>query len=380
MSDDEFFLSVPAFSNFLEVSDPKHYISIPNDWTLIITDVRNSTQAIEQGRYKDVNMVGAAGITATLNACRPLAIPYVFGGDGATILIPSNLKEKIIPALLATRYLCKMKFNLDLRIGVIPVAEIRKRGGEIKVARYQPSNNIFLAMFSGGGLNIAENMVKKESGYCLEEENTEPPDLTGLSCRWEPFSSENGKMLSLLVLAKNPAIYNDILKDIKKIMGNEFNSPAKQSTMNFKWPPTGLLSEAKMQAKNLPVWLYAMGLYIFTLLAYVVLKRNKPAGDFNPETYKKSVIENADYQKFDDMLRMVVDLKEEQIEKICDYLEKLKKEGKIFYGMHVSDTALMTCLVFSTNDDGHVHFIDGGDGGYAAAAKQLKLQMKTAKP
>jgi hypothetical protein len=33
----------------------------------------------------------------------------------------------------------------------------------------------------------------------------------------------------------------------------------------------------------------------------------------------------------------------------------------------------MTCLVFSLAGD-HVHFIDGADGGYALAAKQMKQQ------
>ncbi len=31
----------------------------------------------------------------------------------------------------------------------------------------------------------------------------------------------------------------------------------------------------------------------------------------------------------------------------------------------------MTCLVASS-EGGHVHFVDGGDGGYTSAATQLK--------
>ena len=41
----------------------------------------------------------------------------------------------------------------------------------------------------------------------------------------------------------------------------------------------------------------------------------------------------------------------------------------------VPDTALMTCLVFNLEKSEHVHFIDGGDGGFAIAAKQLKAQL-----
>ena len=42
------------------------------------------------------------------------------------------------------------------------------------------------------------------------------------------------------------------------------------------------------------------------------------------------------------------------------------------YGLHLSDTALMTCLVTSPADSLHVHFVDGGGGGYTSASRSLK--------
>jgi hypothetical protein len=41
------------------------------------------------------------------------------------------------------------------------------------------------------------------------------------------------------------------------------------------------------------------------------------------------------------------------------------------YGLHVTDHALMTCLVFNYSGK-HLHFIDGADGGLFLAAKQFK--------
>jgi len=35
----------------------------------------------------------------------------------------------------------------------------------------------------------------------------------------------------------------------------------------------------------------------------------------------------------------------------------------------------MTCYFHGPEDGQHIHFIDGGDGGYAMAAKQLKAQL-----
>ena len=59
-----------------------------------------------------------------------------------------------------------------------------------------------------------------------------------------------------------------------------------------------------------------------------------------------------------------------------DYLEKKFQEGRLVYGFHVSDRALMTCLVFD-RDGRQVHFVDGADGGYALAAKKMKERMKS---
>ena len=44
--------------------------------------------------------------------------------------------------------------------------------------------------------------------------------------------------------------------------------------------------------------------------------------------------------------------------------------------MHKSREALVTCIVFSYNGS-HVHFVDGSDGGYAMAARDLKARRKS---
>ena len=71
-----------------------------------------------------------------------------------------------------------------------------------------------------------------------------------------------------------------------------------------------------------------------------------------------------------------MDCSEEQIAQIQQLCSDWKQEKRIFYGIHLSDTALMTCQFSSFEDGQHLHFIDGGAGGYAMAAKQLKSQMK----
>ncbi|MDE2617909.1 MAG: DUF3095 family protein, partial [Burkholderiales bacterium] len=53
--------------------------------------------------------------------------------------------------------------------------------------------------------------------------------------------------------------------------------------------------------------------------------------------------------------------------------QALQDAGQVDYGLHSSDHALMTCFVRSMTQ--HVHFVDGGDGGYAMAARQLKARQ-----
>ena len=72
---------------------------------------------------------------------------------------------------------------------------------------------------------------------------------------------------------------------------------------------------------------------------------------------------------------MVLDCTEAEIRELEHVLAELREETDIAYGMHISDTALMTCLVFSIEDSQHLHFMDGGDGGFAIAARQMKAQL-----
>ncbi len=87
--------------------------------------------------------------------------------------------------------------------------------------------------------------------------------------------------------------------------------------------------------------------------------------------YLEKLVAHTDYRKFDDTLRMVLDLTAEQRAQLERFLETRQVEGKLFYGTSASDAAVMTCFI-SRYDGEHVHFVDGAQGGYALAAQALK--------
>ena len=74
-----FYKDLTPFTVFKSFSDTDFYHCAPSDWYVIITDVQGSTKAIEEGRYKDVNTIGVAAITALQNVLPPSDFPFVFG-------------------------------------------------------------------------------------------------------------------------------------------------------------------------------------------------------------------------------------------------------------------------------------------------------------
>jgi hypothetical protein len=87
--------------------------------------------------------------------------------------------------------------------------------------------------------------------------------------------------------------------------------------------------------------------------------------------YKRDLVANTDFRKFDGALRFVLAGSTEQRAELTDFLERLRSAGVLTYGLHVANSALMTCLI-DQRQGGHFHFVDAADGGYAAAAANLK--------
>lgn len=384
----DFFEKLPTVPDFTRVTDNALYTPLPDDWLLILTDITGSTQAIREGRYKLVNMVGAACIMGILNIAEDVGIPYVFGGDGATLAIPPELESAARQALVKIRALAEETMDLDLRLGIIPVSDLRSQGLDVTVLKYEISNGLFLAMFSGGGLSAADGLLKSDpdtNPYLIPKTETYdgPPDLEGLTCRWEPLQSRNGKILSLLVTVphgtkeEKTTIYGNILKDLTAILGDVSDDyrPTSAQNLKLRWPPRNMWAEAKLTAADVGFAKTIYKICFQTLVQMYLEKFGKKAGAYDGASYRGELLANTDFQRFDDMIRFVVDCRTDQIMAIETCLSGHHARGDIAYGLQSSDTALMTCLVFNLAEGAHLHFVDGGDGGFAYAAAGMKRQL-----
>ena len=389
MSSDYFYSDLPVIGTFLEITDCHNFYPVPKDWLILVTDIKGSTQAIKSGRYKDVNFLGASSIIAVLNIAGSIEIPFIFGGDGATILIPPSLLKQAKSALLATRRLAKQEFGLDLRVGAVPVNVVTSYQHPVKVAKFRVSKHYTQAAFTGGGLTEATELIKNSATanlYLFRDLNsTATADFSGLECRWRDIPSKQGEVISLLVMAtsrtyeQSNQIYRDVLEQIQSIYGDEdCLHPVAKEYLKLSFSYKKLRTEVKLRAKSRYPWdklRYLLKVLAENLVGLLLMKFKVKSSDVDWGAYKDIILAATDYRKFDDLLRMVIAGNLEQRERLIYYLEKKYQEGKLVYGLHPSNHVLMTCLVFERGGR-HVHFVDGADGGYAIAALSMKQKLK----
>lgn len=384
-----FYRDLQSFTQFSRVTDTKQHTELPDDWDIVIADVVGSTDAIKAGRYKDVNMIGAACIAAITNIDKSIAIPFVFGGDGASFATPSHLRERVKDALSGTRAMAKNAFGLGLRVGLVSVAEIKSTGNWVRVGKYQMSPTINQPAFSGRGWEEAERWIKNPVAgvkYLVEENRvTDTADFAGLACRWNGIPSIRDCKLSLLVLSVDPdperhaSHYAEVMDAIQNIFGSIDDAhPLRENLMKLSFRWSILAKEASVQTDGKGVFSrvkYICSTFFFNVIGTYLFARKIDTAATKWSEYKSDFVKNSDYKKFDGTLKMVIDAGFDQKEQLLTALEKMRLDGKIKYGSHTSAEAIVTCLVEDYNGN-HTHFVDGSDGGYAMASIQLKAQLK----
>jgi len=382
----DFFAGLPLLATGREAFDPDRYRRAPDDWQLAVTDIVDSTGAIAQGRHKTVNFVAATGIAALRNLCAPSRIPFLFGGDGAVVMVPPAYATKARTELARVRGMAGREFGLAMRVGLVAVKELRRLGRDVLVGRYEPTPGNSFGVFLGGGVGLLEDSIRGRGSDELAAladvpvalDDGAPVDLEGLSCRWDTLHSAHGAMLTLILQGRATDL-SEVHAGVTALAGPDAQTrPVRQETLKLRWPPADFMLEVRARRRGGSLVLWACRVLVQTLVARLLFARGRPTGSFDPQRYRAEMVTNTDFCKFDETVCLVIDCPHAAIDAIRARLEHEARSRGIRYGIHVSPTALVTCLVTSASNSLHVHFVDGGSGGYTTAASSLKSAARAA--
>jgi hypothetical protein len=374
----DFYERLPTIRSFARLIDPAVYAPLPDGWVIGLSDIVQSTAAIAAGRYKVVNTAAAAVIAALANGLVHKDFPFVFGGDGASFALPPGQADKGRDALTAVAAWVRDELDLRMRVALVPVEAARAQGLDVRVARFAASPDVSYAMFTGGGLAWAEEQMKAGAFALAPGPAGTRPDLTGLSCRFDEIRTERGVILSLIAIRRpggDPAAFDALVGDTLRLAdGGEAARPVPEGGPAPRWPPSGFDLEVRASPlhRRSPMaarlWVGAR-----TLAAHVIFKTGVRVGGFDPARYNRQLVENTDFRKFDDGLRMTLDCTPAFADRLEALLAAAEEAGIARCGTHRQAAALVTCFVPSPTRGDHVHFVDGAAGGYAAAARTVKL-------
>lgn len=381
---EHFYHDLPRLSRFAQIFGTSGFQDVPEDWWVACTDVVGSTKAIEAGQYKEVNSAGSLAAMAIGNHFGGMDFPFFFGGDGMVCLVPGPDAPTVADLLAGTGERVREAFGLELRLGMIPVADLRARGKVLKLAKLEVSPQYCQAILEGDGFDEADRLLKEPgSRYAIDPSRarTVDPSFAGYTCRWEDFRTPKDVTVAMIVRFRkaDAAWAQGFLSRIDSLLG----SPAEHHPLRAETHRIAgnkrLGAELAVRTRGVRGWPWIKNLLIVRLqIAWtqiaIALKAHIYVGKLDMANLIQGDLASSDYRKYDNTLKMVVALDKGARAALETLLEGARAEGRIFYGLHVTDRAMITCLLH-TGAGHEVHFVDAADGGYAYAAKQLKGQM-----
>lgn len=362
------------------ISQPSNFVSVPSDWHVLITDVINSTSAVDNGLHQEVNLAAVGSIIAAYNVGRQYSwtFPTFFGGDGATLLIPPRLLDEIYFALKLHQESVEIDYGLNLRLGSVQVSKILEQRLELKITKCKPDRHRIIPLILGSGLNWAEEEVK--SGRTEEKEILEQYNLNreGMDCKWKSIHPDKAdrSFISLLIVVRQAAKESDfhqILSKIEEVYGANKNRGA----MNARNADTEIIEDSltrkerkQLEGKSLTEIFKSIPKLLFPNL---FLKMTDEG-----QKFAEKITALTDDLMIDGRINAVIQGNNLQHKNLIAYLTELEKKGTIYYGYHRSDTATISCRVENLSGD-FVHYVDGGGGGFTQAAKYLKPKLASKK-
>ncbi|QDW24536.1 DUF3095 domain-containing protein [Pedobacter sp. KBS0701] len=356
----------------------KHlFKQIPLDWHVIITDIKSSTAAVNAGLHENVNLIATGSIVAVLNTAfkANITVPFFFGGDGATFIVPPGIVDGVMKSLLKYKNNTSENFNIDLRVGIVPVAEIYARGHNLQICKFASAETFSIPIVLGDGLAYAEKLIKGED-YLLSGHDTasDEIDLSGMQCRWDkiepPENSE--EIVTLIVIAQDYGqqadVFSKVIHHLDQIYGSpEKRQPISVSKLIFRTSFNSLGQEMKHRLGKIKFFELVKSWFI-NIYGYIYFRTDRG------KKYLKQLVEMSDTLVIDGRINTVITGTAKQRLALAQVLNQLEKNNEILYAFYVSGESVMSCYVRDLEDD-HIHFVDGADGGYTRAAGILKQKI-----
>lgn len=379
-----FYNQLPVYDGSVSdlLGQPEVFTRIPSDWHILITDIKDSTKAIDSGLSQVVNLIATGSIIAALNIASEVKvdIPFFFGGDGATLIIPSTLLEETMTALEAHQANVQDEFDIELRVGSFPISAIYQAANELKIAKVRVNALFSIPVVLGNGLQLAERHIK--SRYRSPQTTTKNEmalRLEGMECRWNkiPPPTHSDEVICLLIDAihgsEQAMVFKGVLDKIDAIYGPHQNrNPISIPKLKLNTSLQKIRTELRTRKLRYG-FMELLKEWMYTLIGKVGYLPHKSG-----QEYLAELVQLSDIFVLDGRINMVISGRSENRKLLVDYLEEEEKNGRLIFGVHVSEESIISCYVRNRKAD-HIHFVDGGAGGYTKAATMLKGKIKALK-
>lgn len=354
--------------------------AVPADWHIVMADVKNSTTAVRNGLHHDVNLTATGSVIAVLNVLKEidskLQVPYFFGGDGATFLVPDFVLPQVLAVLENFRHHIQKSLYLELRVGALAIGEMYKENRLVQIAKFKATPSLSVPIVLGTGLKTTERIIKSSFVNMPDKEEEDYAlNLEGMECRWDEIAppKEAEKIACLLVdcpvEAKQAEIYHKVILQMNNIFGKyEERQPIsrRKLKLDLRLPKIRREMYARLGKYD---FVYLITNWFYTVLGNLWFKFS-PSG----KDYLQEISQLSHTLMVDGTLNCIISGTTEKIDQLIEYLDKLEAQSEMTYGIHITHASIMSCYVENRSQK-HVHFIDGTEGGFTKAAEMFKAKL-----
>jgi len=361
------------------LTDERGFEAVPEDWAIVMADVSGSTQAVAAGLHHEVNLAATGSVVAVGNVLRDidkrLRVPFFFGGDGATFLIPPLALDDVLQALERYQIHVARSMGLTLKVGAHSVAGAYAEGHTLRLARVGINALLSLPVVLGTGIKYAERIIKAALDEESEEAIEVKVNLEGMECRWDeiqpPLAAQRVYCLVAVCLddQRQGAVYGEVLRALDGTFGrHEIRQPITRAKLKLDFAMGKIRREMRARLGQ-HEWYDALRQWIITLIGPLYFKFSEEG-----RAYLGRVIDMSHTLMIDGSLNFIVTGTASQCAAIEAYLTKAEARGDLVYGSYTARAAIMSCYVVDRQTD-HAHFVDGTEGGFTNAARVLKEKL-----